>query len=133
MPTRRALADIAELCGLFEMWDVAGGGTVRRLEVQVMDADPAAVGGTQRDPGETQYDLDEPTGSVSVRPAVGGVVAELAAAGFADAVEVGRGGFGVVYRCRQVGLGRSVAVRCSPWNWRITGPALSVNSRRWLN
>ena len=54
-----------------------------------MDADPAAVGGAHPDPGETQYDRDELGGSVSARPAVGGVVAELAAAGFVDAVEVG--------------------------------------------
>ncbi|MCQ4118317.1 protein kinase domain-containing protein [Rhodococcus tibetensis] len=39
------------------------------------------------------------------------VTAELSAAGFEDAHEIGRGGFGVVYRCVQPALDRIVAVK----------------------
>ncbi|OUS83503.1 serine/threonine-protein kinase [Rhodococcus sp. NCIMB 12038] len=39
------------------------------------------------------------------------IVVELAASGFDEAVEIGRGGFGVVYRCLQSDLDRTVAVK----------------------
>ncbi|OYD61365.1 protein kinase domain-containing protein [Rhodococcus sp. OK302] len=39
------------------------------------------------------------------------VAEELGAAGFDDAREIGRGGFGVVYRCTQTALDRTVAVK----------------------
>ncbi|MFC9356039.1 protein kinase [Rhodococcus sp. NPDC057014] len=45
------------------------------------------------------------------RDASGSVAAELAVAGFEDAQEIGRGGFGIVYRCTQASLNRIVAVK----------------------
>ena len=54
---------------------------------------------TDVDPFATQFD------------ATGSVAAELSASGFEDATEIGRGGFGVVYRCRQPSLDRTVAVK----------------------
>ena len=66
---------------------------------------PAAVHGgevtiTNVDPLGTQRDSDEP-----------GFSAELKAEGFDDAQEIGRGGFGIVYRCVQPALDRTVAVK----------------------
>jgi hypothetical protein len=51
------------------------------------------------DPLATQHDI------------IGDVAAELAAVGLADAQEFGRGGFGVVYRCVQHSLDRTVAAK----------------------
>ena len=45
------------------------------------------------------------------RDVVPAVPAELRAAGFDNAHEIGRGGFGVVYRCMQTSLDRTVAVK----------------------
>ena len=44
-------------------------------------------------------------------PVWAGIIAELASAGFDDAREVGRGASGVVYRCYQKSLGRTVAIK----------------------
>ena len=42
---------------------------------------------------------------------VGDVAGELAALGLVEPREIGRGGFGVVYRCKQPTLDRTVAVK----------------------
>ncbi|WP_036511137.1 protein kinase domain-containing protein [Nocardia aobensis] len=53
------------------------------------------------------------------------VVTELDAAGFAEAEEIGRGGFGQVYRCTQLAVERTVAVKV------LTGE-LDENRERFL-
>ena len=49
--------------------------------------------------------------SVGRRDLTPAIAAELAAAGLDDAIEVGVGGFGAVYRCEQRSLERTVAVK----------------------
>jgi serine/threonine-protein kinase PknK len=53
------------------------------------------------DPQPTQGDLTAETG----------IAAELESAGFDDPREIGRGGFGIVYRCLQRSLDRTVAIK----------------------
>lgn len=60
------------------------------------------------------------------RDAVPTIGADLAAAEFEDAQEIGRGGFGVVYRCLQKSLDRIVAVKV------LTGDFDSENLARFL-
>ncbi|HEX2285318.1 MAG TPA: serine/threonine-protein kinase, partial [Mycobacterium sp.] len=69
----------------------------------MMDSDPFR---TQRDVGSA-------------------VVAELRAAGFDDAFEIGRGGFGIVYRCTQLALDRTVAIK-------VLTAELDTNRERFL-
>lgn len=68
-----------------------GTGNVPADGVQLMAED---------DPFRTLRDVSEPV-----------TEEELRAAGFTDAEEIGRGGFGVVYRCTQPELDRTVAVK----------------------
>ncbi|MFE3059492.1 protein kinase [Nocardia sp. NPDC059239] len=53
----------------------------------------------ENDPFETQRDVGMD------------LITELSAAGFEDAEEIGRGGFGAVFRCTQIAAGRVVAVK----------------------
>jgi predicted ATPase len=65
------------------------------------------------DPFRTQSDV----GSAVVR--------ELREVGFDDAFEVGRGGFGIVFRCTQIALDRTVAIK-------VLTAELDVNRERFL-
>ncbi|WKN61430.1 protein kinase [Rhodococcus opacus] len=53
----------------------------------------------------------DPAREDTQRPLAGTVTSELSAVGFTEAQEIARGGFGVVYRCRQPTLDRTVAVK----------------------
>jgi serine/threonine-protein kinase PknK len=53
-------------------------------------------------------EFDRPANPCDLTPVI---AAELAAAGFEDAHEIGRGGFGAVYRCQQRSLERTVAIK----------------------
>ncbi|WP_165759459.1 protein kinase domain-containing protein [Mycobacterium decipiens] len=79
----------------------------RRASASSVNSVGGRVPTTRRRPGTaTEFDPDparaDPFDSI---------VGELAQAGFVDVSEVGRGGFGVVYRCVQPQLGRPVAVK----------------------
>ncbi|MEV4236640.1 protein kinase [Nocardia sp. NPDC050408] len=55
--------------------------------------------------------MDELDEAATQRDRPTGIPAELAAAGFGDATEIGRGGFGVVYCCYEYALERYVALK----------------------
>ena len=60
-----------------------------------------------------------------------GIAAELATAGFEDVQEIGRGGFGVAYRCAQRALDRTVAIKVLTADGRTTCNDSSASSARW--
>ncbi|WP_430334120.1 protein kinase domain-containing protein [Rhodococcus sp. ACT016] len=69
---------------------------------------------------------------VTRRGSGGTIAAELAAEGFEDACEVGRGGYGVVYRCTEAALERTVAVKVSTAGFDETSRARFVREQRAL-
>lgn len=74
----------------------------------MLDSRAGGLRGRWRDEHRSEMDSDPFRTQRDVGPAV---VSQLNAAGFADAEEIGRGGFGIVYRCTQAALDRVVAVK----------------------
>lgn len=87
--------------------------TVWKLRVVLCpESDSSAV--EDSDPAETHREVLLP------------VTAELEKAGFTDAQEIGHGGSGVVYRCRQCTLDRTVAIKV------LTGDLDGENTERFF-
>jgi hypothetical protein len=65
------------------------------------------------------------------RDVLADIPAELCVSGFDDVVEIGHGGFGVVYRCRQPLLDREVAIKVlTTWTRTISTDSFA-SSARW--
>ncbi|MBH0779101.1 protein kinase [Nocardia sp. NEAU-351] len=74
-------------------------------------AEQMGVEGTAADTGSGEAEPSAGSGANTQRDEPVGIADELEAMGLSGAVEIGRGGFGVVYRCLQTVLERVVAVK----------------------